>query len=90
MSVSDRDTGASVPQNLQVAHFQHMLLSSLKCSDFFFLKYFYSCKCSFGSFHDSIKLSHFFQGFYLFYNVCLFNFVLLSCLFVFQAELLLI
>lgn len=36
MSVTDRDTGASVPQNLQVAHFHHMLLSSLKCSDFFF------------------------------------------------------
>lgn len=40
MSVTDRDTGASVPQNLQVAHFHHMLLSSLKCSDFFFLNTF--------------------------------------------------
>lgn len=38
MSVTDRDTGASVPQNLQVAHFHHM--SSLKCSDFFFLNTF--------------------------------------------------
>lgn len=54
---------------------------------FLFLKYFYSCKCSFGSFHDSMKVSHFFQGFCLFYNVCLFHFVLLSSLFVFQAEL---
>ena len=90
MSVTDRYTGASVPQNLQVARFHRMLLISLKCSFFFLKKYFYSCKCSFGSSHDSLKLSHFFQGFYLFYNVCLFNFVLFSCLFVFQAELLLI
>ena len=82
MSVTDRDTGASVPQNLQVAHFHHMLLSSLKCSDFFFFKYFYSCKCCFGSFHDSIKLSHFFQAFICFImSVCLILFYFLVCLF---------
>ena len=36
MSVTDCDTSAPVPQNLQVAHFHRMLLISLKCSDFFF------------------------------------------------------
>lgn len=40
MSVTDCDTGASVPWNLQVAHFHHMLLISLKCSDFFFKNIF--------------------------------------------------
>lgn len=40
MSVTDRYTGASVPQNLQVACFHRMLLISLKCSFFFFLNTF--------------------------------------------------
>ena len=90
MSVTDGNTDTLVPQNLQVACFSSHAFGFLEMFWFLFLKYLHACKCSFGSSYDSIKVSHFFQGFYLFYNVCLFNFILLPCLFAFEVKLKLI